>query len=71
MTHYFVQIKEKNKTHKILCHTYNKEKDEYYHKFKDKKKALVLIEQEKVTHPDTTKFRVVKCVEKYELSDWV
>lgn len=69
-THYYVQIKEKDKAPEILCHTYDKENDEYYHKFMDKKKALALIDKERPTHPDTTKFRLVKCVERYELSDW-
>ena len=69
-TYYYVQIKKKDKDHEILCHSYNKEKDEYYHKFMDKNKALSFRDQARLTHPNTTKFQLVKCVEQYEVSDW-
>ena len=68
-THYYVQVQEKGKSPAIIHHTVNKEKDEYYYKFIDRKKAQALADAEKKISPNF-KFRVVKCSTTYDAKPW-
>lgn len=69
-THYYVQAQEEGGLPEIVAHTYDEESKEYYHKFLDRNKARALLESEKKNSPQI-KFRVVKCTEIYDASDWV
>lgn len=68
-THYYVQAHRDGELPGIVYHTYDEEEKEYHYKFLDKKKAKALAEAEKKITPDA-KFRVVKCVETYEVGAW-
>ena len=69
ITHYYVQAQKEGEAPEIVYHTHDKETDEYYHKFIDRKKAKALAEAEKKITPDI-KFRVVKCTETYDADSW-
>ena len=68
-THYYVQALVEGEDPQVVYHTHDKETDEYYHKFMDRKKAQKLAEAEKKITPDN-KFRVVKCTETYDPIPW-
>lgn len=68
-THYYVQAQENGGLPEIVHHTYDEKTKEYFHKFMDRKKAKALAEAEKKILPEV-KFRVVKCTETYDASEW-
>lgn len=68
-THYYVQAQKEGEAPEIVYHTYDKETDEYYYKFLERKKAKALAEAEKKITPEI-KFRVVKCIETYQPDPW-
>ncbi len=70
MTHYYVQGKEENKSPFTVCHKYDKEKDEYYHKFMSRKSAMELLKAEKEINP-STKYRLIKNVETITINEWI
>ena len=45
--HYYVQAKKEGEAPEIVYHTHDEEKNEYYHKFLDRKRAKSLAEAEK------------------------
>ena len=68
-THYYVQALVEGSAPQVVYHTHHKDKNEYYHKFLDRKKAQELAEAEKKITPEH-KFRVVKCTETYDPKPW-
>ena len=68
-THYYVQAHIEGELPGIVYHTYNEEEKKFHYKFFDRKKAKALAKAEKEITPDV-KFRVVKCVETYEVDAW-
>lgn len=68
-THYYVQAQKEGEAPEIVYHTHDKETDEYYYKFLERKKAKALAEAEKKITPEI-KFRVVKCIETYQPDTW-
>lgn len=68
-THYYVQAQKEGEAPEIVYHTHDKETDEYYYKFLERKKAKALAEAEKKITPEI-KFRVVKCIETYQPDQW-
>ena len=68
-THYYVQALEEGKAPQLVIHSEDKETGEQYYKFMDRVKALALAKAEKAITPDV-KFRVMKCTETYQDSEW-
>jgi len=68
-SHFYVQAQEKDNAPEIVHHTHNKEENEYYYKFIDRKKAQALAEAEKKITPNV-KFRVVKHTTSIEAKPW-
>ena len=68
-THYYVQAQKEGEAPEIVYHTHDKETDEYYYKFLERKKAKALAEAEKKITPEI-KFRVIKCIETYQPDQW-
>lgn len=68
-THYYVEAQEDGGLPEIVSHTYDRKKNEHFHKFNDCKKAQELIEKEKLIVPNI-KFRIVKCTETYDFWLW-
>ena len=69
IVHYYVQAKKKDEAPEIVYHTHDKETNEYFYKFLNKKQAKKLAEDEKKISPDV-KFRVVKLTEVYDVDSW-
>jgi len=69
-THYYVQVLTEDGALQIVYHHHDEAKNEYYHKFVDKKKAKALAEAEKKITP-ADKFRVIKCTESYDAGEWI
>jgi len=69
MTHYYVQGTEDKIHNFIVCHSVDKETNEEYYKFIERKKALNLAKAEKAVTPNIL-FRVVKCIETYDAGEW-
>ncbi|WP_338357622.1 hypothetical protein [Yeosuana marina] len=67
--YYYVQSQEDNHIPEIVYHTKNKKTNEYYYKFLYKEKAKKLAEEQKKLFP-VLKFRVIECIEIFELSEW-
>lgn len=70
MTHYYIQGKRENEQPFTVCHTYNEEKKEYFHKFMKKISALELLQAEKAINKDT-KYRLIKVTETITIDKWV
>ncbi len=68
-TYYYVLSQGEDNIPEIVCHTKNKNTNEYYYKFLHKEKAQKLAEEEKKLFP-VLKFRVIECTEIFEPSEW-
>lgn len=69
-THYYIQSRLENEVPKIVGHSQDKKTKEIYHKFLDRKKAILLLENEKKVSPEY-QYRIIKCVETYDVGNWI
>lgn len=67
--HYTVQVEVEGGFPINIAHTHKKETDEYFYEFLDKKKAIELMEAEKLLSPNE-RFRVVKRTTIYQPMEW-